>query len=372
MPGSAAVFPVIADNGSVLISASQVVNGVSIRAINLYNNQLSTAETIAITSANGFTQLGNSPGISDDGNIVTFYGELNSGGASALNTNPGKGIFAAINTTSGWKIQRIAGIAGNGYLDPGETFQDTNNNGKFDTGEVDIGAFSDFDPNARVAVNSTQDTQRAVTIAYIANDIPININGINVSQKGLYTNRLNFFGSGAASFNAMDSGNEYTVNNPTLVTEVGDTIPELGTEPVKDLNIYDPLNSRDRGDVAFWVKTSTSEAVVRARSQAVVFLDFEPQKLPLPTEVEQIFNSYEIQPTWSGNTQLVFNTFGRPDITLSDIRDKIVKRVQDVFDAVGANVKVLGRSTDTLPTDDLLREHLLAIALSVISTHHQH
>ncbi|MEB3340617.1 hypothetical protein [Okeania sp.] len=66
--------------------------------------------------------------------------------------------------------------------------------------------------------------QRAVTITYMAKDLPLNINGTDVISKGIYTSRLNFFGSGRASFNSTAPGNTFTVSRPTLVVEEGDTI----------------------------------------------------------------------------------------------------------------------------------------------------
>ena len=119
----------------------------------------------------GFTRLGQSPGISDDGRIVVFFGELSAPGAAALGTFPGVGIFANVDTGGGRVIQRIAGLAGNGVLDPGESFFDLNGNGLLDPGEdfVDLNGnglldheenlgpsrFLSYDADTRIGVSST-------------------------------------------------------------------------------------------------------------------------------------------------------------------------------------------------------------------------
>ena len=72
--------------------------------------------------------LGRSPGISDDGQIVTFYGDLTSIGASLYKTTAGFGIFASIDEGIGTrKLIRLSGELvelngnGDGICDPGET-----------------------------------------------------------------------------------------------------------------------------------------------------------------------------------------------------------------------------------------------------------
>ncbi|HEX4708396.1 MAG TPA: hypothetical protein VH229_11780, partial [Candidatus Udaeobacter sp.] len=92
--------------------------------------------------------------------------------------------------------------------------------------------------------------------------------------KGIYTSRLNFFGFGAGKHAPDSAEAEFSVSPPTLVVQTGDTINSFG--PITDLNLYDSLNNRDRGDVAFWAKAGSSEAIIRARSQEVVYLDFDP------------------------------------------------------------------------------------------------
>src|SRR5262249_15137883 len=95
----------------------------------------------------GFTQLGRSPGISDDGKIVTFNGVLNQQEADQLQTRPGPGIFASIDEGTG--VRRLVRIAGGKWnattniCDASELGFDSNNNPL---------CFSAFDDLSRVGV----------------------------------------------------------------------------------------------------------------------------------------------------------------------------------------------------------------------------
>ena len=320
--------PMIADDGRIVVKAGNQATD----PIHLYDYSLATFEVIADSSK--FSVLGNSPGISDDGQIVTFYGDLTLGGADVLMTTPGPGIFASIRSGGGRIIQRIAGKANNGYLDPGETFIDTNSNGKFDQGESDVGPFASFDPDSRVGVNSTQSTQRAVTIVYVAFD-----DLLPAGKKGIYTSRLNFFGTGAGTFDPENLGS-FTVSTPALVVKQGDTISGfVGSSvgplgPVEGLGIHDPVNNRDRRDIAFWVSAGTSQAVIRARprrwfsSTSIRFLIL----LRPPTQKCSLKNLAS-RPLWDGTMAMFFSSLSnRPDLSdanaIHAIQNKIVDKVQ--------------------------------------------
>src|SRR5262249_48302023 len=144
-----------------------------------------------IASSENFNALGSAPGISDDGNIVVFYGDLSTDGAATINSGQlgmptlygGPGIFASIATISGQRLVRISGSDQNSLLDRGERFVDTNSNGRFDVGETQIGPRS-FAADLRVAVNSTQVSQQAVSVIF---------EGFDAGGKlSLYASRLNF------------------------------------------------------------------------------------------------------------------------------------------------------------------------------------
>jgi hypothetical protein len=371
--------PMIVDDGRIIVRAGNLPTS----PIRLYSNDLSSFITIAETPTN-FTALGGSPGVSDDGSIVVFYGDLTMAGAKSFNTTPGPGIFASIETGTGRVTQRIAGVAGNGFLDPGETFDDINPNGTYDAGEPDKGPFASFDPDSRVGVNSTHRDepfidvnkngikdpnesftdannngrfdpgQHAVTIVYMAFD--------SLGRRGLYTNRLNFF-------NTSVGGVTFTVSIPTLVVKQGETIPGV-PGAVQTMQISDPLNNRDRGDIAFWISTTFgSQAIIRARPQEVVFLDFDPfdPLTPYTGSVEPVAKALfaDLGLTvggWFGSMASFFSNLkpSRVDLLNTNaLQNDIVDLVQDFFNDVdpttsgnqAVRVKVIGRVGEQVPTD---------------------
>lgn len=96
--------PAIADDGGVVLRAGDLATD----PIRLFAADLASYVTIA--DSTHFTALGRSPGISDDGSVVVFYGALSPAGAGALGTNSGPGIFASIEITPGSRqIVRVAG-----------------------------------------------------------------------------------------------------------------------------------------------------------------------------------------------------------------------------------------------------------------------
>lgn len=293
VPFSGLVRPMIADDGHIIVKIGSAAND----PIRLYQKDLSLVATVANSTM--FTVLGRSPGISGDGRIIVFYGDLTAAAATVLNTTPGPGIFARINmpcitagpngvldsapnaddtitslgissgpngkcetvsigddilrvpvgSSSLSTVQRIAGIAGNGFLDPGEEFIDTNGNGRFDSGiDSDFGPLQSFSPDTRVSANTVG------TISYLAFS---SFGG----KKGLYTSLIDFISADEAK------PLPFAVTSvPTLVAEQGSSIPGVGE--VGDLAVNDPLNNQtpgNRGEVVFWVVSSSAQhAVVRA------------------------------------------------------------------------------------------------------------
>lgn len=302
-----------------------------------------------------FSSLGYNSRISDDGSIVTFYADGE--------------IWAAIDLPQGTRSTaqrlyvKVAGLAGNGLLDPGENKFDFNLNGELDDGEHEDGIFSKFDSLSVVAVNSTHIDEEAgddsnnngsidkdrdeFTVVFIGYDL----NG----KKGIYSNRVAFF--------EFDGAWEIVPTTPTLVAEVGMSLAGLdGT--ITDIDIHDPVNNYDKGDIAFWVKTSTGQtAVIKSRRQEVLYIDFDPQR---STAIDlfsddigrlssmgsllqaKIINSGD----WEGNldTYITKASHGnRNDLinNLQQIKDQIIATVQSDYDNVGANVVV----TDKRPIE---------------------
>ncbi len=146
----------VSDADTVVIRVGDATTG-SIRLLGLPdigNRQISRIAS----SANSFSDLGLSPGISSDGRIVAFYANYTGPTNSDIGST-GPGIFALVHTSAitsanvtQAKLVRIAGLAGNGQLDPGETWNDTNGNGVVEFGE-DIGPFTAFVPDARISAS---------------------------------------------------------------------------------------------------------------------------------------------------------------------------------------------------------------------------
>ena len=216
-------LPMLADNGRVVSKDNN-------STINVFNYGLNQSQIIANDAT-----VGRAPGISDNGKAVAFYGD-----------NGGEGIFISVETDSGWERHRIAGVAGNGELDPGETYEDSNSNGEFDSGEEDLGLIGSFSEFERIGINYSETEDGGLgTVTYLAKD--------ESGNESLISSQFNI------------SSSQVDVSH-SLVAKVGDPANEVDTGltgNIQDLNIYDPIN--DPGQIAFWTKTTTGkEAVVRA------------------------------------------------------------------------------------------------------------
>jgi Big-like domain-containing protein len=115
--------PMIDDNGDIVLYQT-TTSGFEIM---LFQNGL--IDKTVIASQAKFSSLDSAPGISRDGMVIAFQGDLAAAGAKAPGTYPGPGIFAATNEgTATWHITRLTGLMvetlgtgnGNGICDPGE------------------------------------------------------------------------------------------------------------------------------------------------------------------------------------------------------------------------------------------------------------
>jgi hypothetical protein len=210
--------------------------------------------------ADSFTELGRSPGVSDDGLIVAFYGNSALEDGTDINKSGGKGIYASVDVgpTKPREVIRVAALRD---------------------------GFDNFDATARVSINSTLAKQHAVTVVYVATRKD---KKDNMVKKGIYASRIimhaedqdgKFVTDWSKSITGIkdekgklvvDLGPRLRVSNvpavdpPLLVVEQGEEIPGLGF--VKDLNISDAVNNHERGDVVFWVQTKDGkQGIVRAQ-----------------------------------------------------------------------------------------------------------
>lgn len=231
--------PAIADGGKI-VARTGPQNAVADPLIQ-FNSVPGSFLPITIASNSttpGFSGEGRAAGIDSTGKVVGFYGERSDV------PDPGPGIFIRVVTGPNQSsIVRIAGLSGNGVLDPGETYVDTNGNGKFDSGEVDTGPFKAFDPLARVGVSGDR-------VVFLATN--------TAGQKVLYTAQFSVFTDPATGKATVQVG------ELTLLAKVGGTlnVPGGGQVTVQDLNINDPINAT--GQVAFWAKTDQGDMIIRA------------------------------------------------------------------------------------------------------------
>ena len=179
-------IPMLADNG-------RVVSKVDNSTIRVFNYGLNQNQIIADDAS-----LGRAPGISDNGKAIAFYGD-----------NGGEGIFISVETDSGWERHRIAGIVGNGVLDPGETYEDTSDNGSFDSGEQENGLISSFSPFERIGIDYSETEDGGFgTVTYLAKDESGNESLIS------------------SQFNISDSSSKPNVSH-SLVAKVGEPANEV-------------------------------------------------------------------------------------------------------------------------------------------------
>lgn len=211
--------PMITDNGSIVVRNGNTMDS----AVQVHDRYLAVPEGIACVPGQScfypyFTQLGRSPGISDDGIVVAFSGVLNQTGAEFMGTTAGSGIFAAVKNGAAWEVTRLA-------------TQDD---------------FSSFDMDMRVGVQSRMETdgENTATVVFKAN----NSNDIN----GLFT----------LAFSYNSRTHEFEVGQYNTLIKAGDQVDGL-LGFMQDFSLYDPLNAS--GEVAFWTRTDARvEAIIRA------------------------------------------------------------------------------------------------------------
>ncbi len=201
--GSLEHYPMVADNNTTIIKWGNLVND----SILLFTDELlSTA--VQIAPSTDFLEIGQRPGISDDGKKMAFM---------ANHPTSGAGIWVAEydaqnNLVQRWKVANIP---------------------------------NDSPLNSRVGINHSNGTGGAIfRIVYLANGAS--------GQLGLYTNEVDFTGQG-----------DPIVMGPTLIVEVGNFIPILDLGVIQQIDIYDPANNS--GDIVFWVQHISGEAIIKGK-----------------------------------------------------------------------------------------------------------
>jgi hypothetical protein len=254
------IIPAVADGGAFVVQTETPSN----EPIILYKPQFDangvfngTNETF-IAGRSRFSDLGAAPGITDDGRIVAFYGVLTDAGAALINAaqpglqplNPGAGLFVSVELGSIRVFQRVAGISGNGLLEPGESHNDANGNSNVEVGE-DVGGYSGLAADSPLNIDVRSGVAQ---IAFVATSTD-GFKGINVHEFRVATN---------------GEVNRAGVTSERVV-QVGETIPGFDAL-VDDLRIYRGLNRQ--GVVAFLAELADgNSALIKAVPDASAVLN---------------------------------------------------------------------------------------------------
>ena len=258
--------PAIADTGQVALND----NG----TLKLYPQSLAGPATLAAVGG-GFTELGNAPGISDDGRIVVFSG----------NRGAGRGVFASIDTGAGRQVVRIAGEG----PPASPTRLDLPDLGFADNGTSLF--FSDVDLANRVGVAHYPGGAAGIAgdsfvVAFLGTPNAVSdantrdkfIPGIFfLAQRGLFTVRVD-----------VVSANPLTIKRHVAlpVIQVGVTLNVGGASfTVSDLQLHDPIAAADTDEagtpltrplgshhLAFWATDGSTQHVFRATQGNVCML----------------------------------------------------------------------------------------------------
>lgn len=265
------VQPAIADTGAVLVTQTDASGNPQLY---LYQSAGLT-NGIAVAGSNYFSSIDTAPGISSNGNVLAFQGNLNSAGASALGTNAGPGIFLAYLNGLEWTISRVTGFQTCSPAcapSPELGYNDAN---------APIG-FSSYPANSRIAVldedfgaSGTDDD--TVVIAFVGtptgasrtNPWVPNFPLLFSANQGLWTIRVDFEAplmvSGSSStphvtgaIPAAQIGDQIGAGN--IVSQIGFNF-QIGAAAKDETGA---VRTQRRGDhrLAFWVQTVAGQQLV--------------------------------------------------------------------------------------------------------------
>ena len=262
-------------------------------------------ENVIASPDDGFTWIGQSPGVSADGRIVVFTGDRGNG----------PGLFASY--VSGGGSRTIIRLAGEG-----------------------VDGFTDFDPLQAVRVNDTESTERGATVVF---------EGTSNLGTGIYTTRLSFFGAAANNFNP-DAPYSVEVSGATPVALDGDVMQAASSSTpavtISSVSLWNGINDENRGEVAFWAQLSDgSQSIITAEPQQVVWINFAPAEgSAAGRDVDEpgpLDSDGRLVVGMDGDFMDVLGSLGYHASYIS-LESDIVAAVQSYYSAVDADVVVLG------------------------------
>ncbi len=257
--------PMIADDGSIVVGPAPFSN----EAITVYSNDFSNPKIIADPGT--FVQLGRSPGISDDGNVVAFVGDRGNG----------LGVFISVRNSTGFSEPILVAGENTGSIAPKVELG-------YD-GDVDRIYLNQFDLDSRVGVihmelGQAGASENSIVVSFIATPSAASRTNpttqkpfAHTSQQGLWSVKVD---ADQPLTNLSPQGNgpiTYHATSPLPVIQINDVIHSPFSQPfrVSGISIYDPLataaynvdgSSRviQRGDhrLAFRVVNNSGETMV--------------------------------------------------------------------------------------------------------------
>ncbi len=271
--------PMIDNRGRIIVRNGPAATN----SIALFDHNLQSAEVVASTAESGaadFSATGRAPGISTDGRVAAFYGDLTSNATSRFPTPDlgyltGPGIF--VNLELGPILRQGLRVAGGAWDGSKCTRPEL---GKDDTDKPLC--FTTFEEVSRVAVThqgsgSTVTDGDTVVIAFMATPSGAAKDGSFSAQRGLWTIRLQVEPRQPTAPTAAPL--VYSLAQAQRVAQIGQTIG-TGTNgrAIGDIALQGyPLAAAARqGDhqLTFWASTGAGDMVVRAvhRGPPVVFI----------------------------------------------------------------------------------------------------
>lgn len=211
--GAVAMRPMVDDLGNVVFRDPN-------NRIVVWNSSGTTVTIIASTN-NLFTSLGSSPGISDNGNVVGFYGA----------DGQGIGIFASISNGGSRILKRIVGVAD---------------------------GFTSFVTDSRIGVRDSQNYPRSATLVYL---------GTRSGKLGLYSTLVTYPLTPSGGFEIGPTRSIVETGDAVFEDRNDDGLLSIGERSiagqVQSIAVYDPINRS--GQIAFWMQSdSGAQAIIRA------------------------------------------------------------------------------------------------------------
>lgn len=270
--GSLRIRPSLSDPGLLVARAG----GQPTDPILVYRQGANPAVVAGPTT--GFAAVGEAPGISDDGRVMVFYGELTAGGAAEWNLRNGEavpvplaegpGIFAVVSVDHRQYLVRIAGInpGGAGSIAPGlrrpPPKPATAEGPDFNFDGIEDWNIAGLEADARVSVSSLQPFAVAAKgssahVVYLGLD-----SSGGTTTPALFVSRLNLVFHREKGVERVGLG----VEAPVRVVRAGpgqeaDELPGFGR--IRALGVNDAVNGAE--EIAFWAGgDGGAEAIVKA------------------------------------------------------------------------------------------------------------